>query len=351
MSEIRRDPIRGGWVIVVPERTRRPQDFAFPETRRAGLPDDGGPGDAGQSSDPADAPTCPFCEERERIAGWELLAWRPGQGAPNTPGWQVRVVANREPALRVESDLGPGGDELFPRFGGLGAHEVIIESPRHTDVWPTMAPDAVARVLWAWRERMRDLKRDFRLRSFLVVKNHGPAAGAKIDHPHSQLLAFPFVPPVLDRELQAAAGHFEHARSCVFCDVIAEEIQLNLRVVVQDGGALALTPFASRVPFETWVLPRLHEARFEDASDAVLLSVASRVQDVLRRLAATLRNPPFNLVLHTAPVESHGASYHWHIEIAPRLAAVSGLEWGSGVFVNPVPPEEAAAVLRESLGS
>jgi UDPglucose--hexose-1-phosphate uridylyltransferase len=139
MAELRRDPITGRWVILAPEHTRRPRDFTP-------LP-----------SPPSDASGCPFCEGREHLAGRELLAWRPQGTGPNTPGWDVRVVANREPALRVESDLGSPIDGLFQRFGNLGAHEVIIESPRHDHTWSTLAPEALQRVLWAWRERIRDL--------------------------------------------------------------------------------------------------------------------------------------------------------------------------------------------------
>ncbi len=261
----------------------------------------------------------------------------------------MRVVANREPALRVEGELGAPTGGLFERYGNLGAHEVIIESPRHEDDWPTLAPDAISRVLWAWRERIRDLKRDVRLKSFVVVKIHGIAAGAKLDHPHSQLIAYPFAPPALDLELLSAKRHFDNAERCVFCDLIAQEIALNERVITADEHTVMLAPFAPRVPFETWVLPRAHAARFEESSDALLLAIATQLRDLVRRLDAALLRPPFNLVLHTAPEEKSAArSFHWHLEMVPRLGPSSGVQWGSGVYVNPVPPEEAAEVLRET---
>jgi UDPglucose--hexose-1-phosphate uridylyltransferase len=331
MSELRRDPITGRWVILAPDHTRRPRDFTP------------------AAAQPGDADSCPFCEGREAMAGWELLAWRPDGSDANSRGWQVRVVPHRQPALRVESQLGEANDGLFQTFGNLGAHEVIIESPRHDATWSTLTPDAIARVFWAWRERIRDLKRDVRLRSFIIVKNHGAAAGAKLAHPHSQLFAYPFAPPALDVELSAASRHFDNTDRCVFCQLVAREREVNQRVIQQDATMLTVAPYAPRVPFETWILPREHAAHFEDASDALLLAVATSVHDLLRRLDATLLNPPFNLVLHTAPDGSSSkASYHWHFEIVPRLGPRSGVEWGSGVYINPVPPEEAAQVLRSA---
>jgi UDPglucose--hexose-1-phosphate uridylyltransferase len=329
MSELRRDSITGRWVILAPERTRRAQDFtpamqAFPPMR-----------------------VCPFCEGQEALAGREVLAWRPEGSAPNGPGWEVRVVPNREPILQVESALGDATDGMFQRFGNLGANEVIIESPRHDAKWTTLAPESLMRVFWAWRERIRDLKRDSRLRSFVIVKSRGAAAGAKLEHPHSQLFAYPFAPPGVEIELAAARRHYDNVEHCVYCDLIARELDLNQRIVSADEHTLTLAPFAPRLPFETWILPRAHAAQFEDTSDALLLAVAHRVQDVVRRFDAILQRPPLNFVLHTAPDgRVDRLAYHWHMEIVPRLGPASGVEWGSGVYVNPVPPEEAVEALR-----
>jgi UDPglucose--hexose-1-phosphate uridylyltransferase len=261
----------------------------------------------------------------------------------------VRVVANREPALRIEGELGPPAGGLFERYGNLGAHEVIIESPLHDQTWSTLPVEKITHVLWAWRERIRDLRRDVRLKGFVVVKNHGAASGAKLDHAHSQLMAYPFAPPALDLELSAAKRHYDNAERCVFCDLITEEIALNQRVIQSDANTIVMAPFAPRVAFETWLLPRAHAARFDDAPDALLESVAVALQDLVRRLDSTLLNPPFNLVLHTAPEEKRAAeAFHWHLEMVPRLGPSSGVQWGSGVYVNPVPPEEAAEVLRSA---
>ena len=324
MSELRRDPFTGRWVMIAPER--------WPGFAR---------------SNPVGAiggDMCPFCEGQEDIAGRELLAWRPSGGA-NGPGWQLRVVPNREPVLRVESVLGEAADPLLKSLGGLGAHEVVIESPDHRATFATMSADAVTRVLWAWRERIRDLRRDSRLKSFVIVKNVGAAAGATLDHPHSQLLALPLVPHHLQHEMDIAGAYCDKTTACLFCDVLNQEIARTSRIVAADDEVVVVTPFASRVPFETWVLPRNHQASFDEASEATLASIGARLHDAMRRLHVALVSPAHTVLLHTAPVGEGGQFYHWHIEILPRLTAVSGLAVG-GMWINPMAPEKAAEALR-----
>jgi len=293
---------------------------------------------------------CPFCEGYEHMAGREILASR-SSGAPNTPGWRVRVVPNRLPALRVESDYAESAGGLFQTLGGLGAHEVIIESPAHDSGWAQMSAEEIRLVLWAWRERMRDLRRDVRLKTFLVVKNVGAVAGATLDHPHSQLLALPFVPLHLDDALAAARRRHEQMGRCVFCSVVEEELDRHVRVVSSDEDTIAISAFASRVPFETWILPRRHLAAFDDECDDCLLAIAGRIRDTVQRLHVALNGPAYSVLLHTAPVGESGTSYHWHIEIVPRLAPVSALAWDRGIHINPVAPEEATKALRGALGA
>ena len=291
---------------------------------------------------------CPFCEGQEHLAGGEILAWRSG-GEANTPGWRVRVVPNRLPALRVESYYAEPADGLFQTLGGLGAHEIIIESPNHDAHWAQMSAAEIRLVLWAWRERMRDLRRDMRLKTFLVVKNVGAAAGATLDHPHSQLLALPFIPLHLDDELAAARMREEKTGRCPFCAVVEEELASDLRVVSSDKDTVAISAFASRVPFETWILPRRHLAAFDDECDDCLHAIAERVRDTVERLHVALNAPPYSVLLHTAPVGESGSSYHWHIEIIPRLAPVNALAWDGGIHINPVSPEDATRALRDAL--
>jgi UDPglucose--hexose-1-phosphate uridylyltransferase len=326
MSELRRDPITGRTVIIAPER--------LPHTRLwRPTPDV-----------PADHTACPFCEGNEHLAGRELLAWRASGQSYNGPGWRVRVVPNRIPALRVESHYAEPTAALFQTLGGLGAHEVIIESPNHHADWSTMTTEEIRMVLWAWRERMRDLRRDIRLKTFLVVKNVGAGAGATLAHPHSQLLALPFVPLHLDDELIGARARADGG--CAFCTVIAGELEADVRVVASDEDTVAMSPFASRVPFETWILPRRHLAAFDDECDDCLVAIAARVRDTMVRLQRALNGSPYSVLLHSAPVGEAAATYHWHLEIIPRLGPGSGLAWGEGIHINPVAPEEATRAMR-----
>jgi UDPglucose--hexose-1-phosphate uridylyltransferase len=281
------------------------------------------------------------------LAGREILAWRSAGEPANGGGWRVRVVPNRIPALRVESHYAEPTAALFQTLGGLGAHEVIIESSDHHADWATMAVDDLRTVLWAWRERMRDLRRDVRLKTFLVVKNVGEAAGATLDHPHSQLLALPFIPLHLDDELVAARARESQVGRCPFCLVIDDELARDTRVIASDRDTVALSAFAARVPFETWILPRRHLAAFDDECDACLDAIAARVRDTVARIRTALNAPAYSVLLHTAPVGEAGASYHWHIEVIPRLSATSGLAWDGGIHINPVTPEDATRALRE----
>lgn len=328
-SELRRDPITGRSVLIDTSSHPHPSDFELEPVRLA----DG-------------AAPCPFCEGREADAGPELLAWRDG-GAANTPGWSVRVVANRRPMLRIEDGQDRRVDGVFEARDGLGAHEAVIETPVHNQPLQDLPPDRLWRVLWAWRTRLHDLKRDTRFAAAVVFKNHGRAAGALMDHSHSQVCAYPIVPPVLDDKVRGAAEHLSRTGQCIFCDITAQELRDGRRTVLDTTSIIAITPFASRVPFETWLLPRGHAARFEEASDGDLLEMAAVLKDVMARIDWALERPAYNLVLHTAPFGGEAdRSFHWHLEIIPRVTRWSGLEWGSGVARNPVPPEEAARVLR-----
>ncbi len=328
MPELRRDPVTGRWVIVSTDRLRRPHDFHFESAAVRGREH------------------CPFCPGHEAMTPPEVLAYRHGS-APNTPGWDVRVVPNKYPALQVEGTLDRQGEGMFDRLSGIGAHEVIIETPDHDRRMALLSETEIERVLWAWRERMLDLKRDVRLKYILVFKNHGAAAGATLEHPHGQLIALPIVPDFVRDEIEGARRHFALKERCVFCDIIAEERRDERRLIQENAEMIAVAPYASRFAFETWVLPRRHAARFEEAPKAEYESLARLLKAVLQRLDRALDSPPFNLVLHTSPfAEEVGDVYHWHIEIMPRVTRVAGFECGTGFFINPTPPEEAAQVLR-----
>ena len=331
MSELRKDPVTGRWVIISTDRRKRPSDFRLESVE---IPPD---------------PACPFCEGHEQMAPRELLAFRRNGSAPNTPGWDLRVVPNQFPVLRVEGSVDRQGEGLFDKMNGIGAHEVIIETPRHDEMLATMTDAAIEQVLWAFRERVRDLKQDRRFRYIIIFKNHGAGAGSSLDHSHSQLIALPIVPREVRDEVDGAHAHYRSKERCVFCDVIRQETADGRRLIAENADVIALAPYAPRFPFETWLLPRRHQALFEDTPRHELASLARLLGDILRRMNRALRRPPYNLLIHSAPLAEPAAEYyHWHVEIIPKLTKVAGFEWATGFYLNPTSPEEAAQVLRDA---
>ena len=332
MPELRKDPVVGRGVIISTERARRPTDFQREAVRARG-------------------DHCVFCAGDEDKTPPEILAGRPAGSPPNSPGWTYRVVPNKFPALRIEGDLEPTGEGLFDRMNGVGAHEVVIESPDHRASLATMSVDAVAELLLAFRERMLDLKKDPRLEYALVFKNHGEAAGASLEHPHSQLIATPIIPIMVTEELEGSMRYWEIKERCVWCDIIRQERRGRQRVILEQNGFVALAPFAPRFPFETWILPTQHRAAFEESGIEDLRGLAGLLSAFIHRMTETLKEPPFNFMLHTAPFRDAESEYfHWHLEIIPKLSNVAGFEWGSGFFINPMPPEAAASALRGDAG-
>jgi len=331
MPELRRDPVVGRWVSVAPGRAERPN--ALVRT----LPD---------QDDPA---SCPFCPGHEAMTPPELLVRRENGGAANTPGWSLRVVPNRFPALRTEERLARAGLGIYDAMGGVGAHEVLIETPEHARALPQQSPEQVEQLLRAAQERILDLSRDVRLRSVLFFKNSGSASGATLSHPHSQIVALPLVPAELQQELAGARKHHQEKERCIFCDILAQEARERSRVVLETDGFVALSPWAARGPFELLVLPREHRSIFEQSTAAELRGLAAALRLALRKLDLALNKPAYNFYLHTLPLrEAPSDWYHWHLEVRPILALAAGFEWGSGLFVNPTPPEEAAAFLRQT---
>jgi UDPglucose--hexose-1-phosphate uridylyltransferase len=329
MPELRRDPIVGRWVIIATERAKRPTDVP---RNTEGLP----PG------------LCPFCPGHEDMTPREVyVAGRPPSGAPNGPGWKVRVVPNRYPALMIEGELEREANGIYDRMNGIGAHEVIIETPDHAKDLGGLGDAEVTEVLFALKARVIDLRNDLRFRYILLFKNHGTAAGATLEHAHSQLIALPVTPRHVQEEIEGARRHFEHRERCIFCDIVNQERKERTRVVHENEEFLAFAPWAPRSPFETWIVPKRHESNFEMEPKERLGYCAQALRSTLRRLGAALGNPPYNFIVHSNPLRDPSSpSYHWHIEVMPALTHLAGFEWGSGFYINPVPPEEAAEFLR-----
>lgn len=327
MPQLRKDPVTGRWVIISPSRGRRPSDF----TRSSVLPQSNGP--------------CPFCLGQETQTPPEILSYREnGNGH-----WNTRVVPNKFPALKVEGALDRAGEGLYDQMSGVGAHEVIIESPDHKISLADLPDKRVEDLFWAFRDRIVDLKRDTRLRYILLFKNHGQAAGASLEHTHSQLIALPVVPIQVLEEIDGGLRYYRFKERCVFCDMVRQEARDSSRMVLETEEVLVISPYAARFPFETWVLPRRHASHFETAEPALIQSLAWAVRATIRKIEKVLEKPAYNFLIHTSPVQEGPLDhYHWHLEIIPRLTRVAGFEWGAGFYINPTPPEESAQFLRDA---
>ncbi|RMG39528.1 MAG: galactose-1-phosphate uridylyltransferase [Planctomycetota bacterium] len=329
MPELRRDPIVPRWVVFSPERARRPQHLKSLEA------EDG-------------EELCPFCEGREENTPAEILAYRADATTPNASGWRVRVVPNKFPALKVEEPLSRRGEGIYDWVAGVGAHEVIIECPHHETRAARLGTQQLQDVLWAYRDRIVDLKRDARLRHVIVFKNQGALAGATLEHAHSQLIAAPVALPEVQIEIEGATRYYQQHERCVFCDIVHEEQQTQRRLIAESNHFVAVAPYAARFPFETWILPRQHASHFEELSHQSVQDLAQMMHRILVLLDDALDEPALNYVIHTAPFEPAALpQYHWHIEILPRIAGVAGFELGAGCFINPVYPEKATAFLRD----
>ena len=329
MPELRKDPILGRWVIIAQERGKRPTDFLIEEFKVKGG-------------------FCPLCPGNEKTTPDEVLVYGREWGYPNTAGWQLRVVPNKYPALIIEGNLDKQGEGLYDRMNGIGAHEVIIESPDHQDRFSHLPPHRMLLTFRAFRDRIRDLAKDSRFNYVVVFKNFGKAAGASLEHSHSQLVALPILPRQVTSELDGSLNYYRYKDRCIFCDILRQETQQKIRLVCENSQFITVTPFAPRTPFEMWVMPRYHNSSYADQDDASLTALAEIFSETLRRLDACIPNVPYNFVLHTQPLRSGPLEhYHWHFEIVPKLTSMAGFEWGTGFYINPMPPEETCRYLRE----
>lgn len=329
--ELRRDPVIGRWVIVSSDRGRRPLDFSFPVSIPT-TPDD-----------------CPFCPGHEDRTPPELTAVRSAGGVANGPGWRRRVFRSIAPLMSPDVDLEREGEGMFDMMTGFGDHEVIVDSADHLPRLADLPVEEIKDLALLWKARYRELRKDERIRSIILFANRGAAAGAHVDHTHSQIIAMPVMPRRLADELSMSYTYFQAKERCVFCDIIESDGSAD-RLVTANAGFVVVCPYASRFPYEMWILPRDHASHFEeiDARRAELL--ASALKTALSALNVALGDPAYSFVIHSAPPRERGIMhYHWHLEIMPRLTHIAGFEWGTGFYINPTPPEEAAAELREKI--
>ena len=338
MPELRKDPVIGRWVIIATERAKRPEDFKI------------------EKEDVKEEP-CPFCEGNEERTPGEVFSIRKSQTKANKPGWDVRVVPSISPLLQLKGDLGRRGKGMYDLMNSIGAHEIVIETPKHIENIADLTEEQITKIIDCYVERFMHLEKDMRFKYVLMFKNYGRiAGGGGFKHARSQLIASPINPKRVKEELAGAKRYFEYKERCVFCDIIRQELKQKERVIIDIDGLIAISPFASRFPFEIWILPKEHSCDFFNIKPGTRRDLAGILKRVMTKLKCALNDPPYNYILHTAPFrrpktgywKTINEDYHWHIEIMPRLTRVAGFEWGTGFYLNPTSPEEATKILRET---
>ena len=328
MSDLRKDPTRGQWVLVRP----------------SGAP-------------PPALTECPFCPGNERLTPREIACYRK-EGAPaDGPDWSVRVIPEADPYFRIERPLDREGVGLYDKITPRGASELIIESPRHEETPGTMPEEQWEKVLWMYGERIRDLKRDLAIRDILVTRRHR-IPGSRITHPYSRVTAIPIIFDEVRRKLDEAREYYQYKHRCIYCDIVRQELADAERVVHETERFVALAPYAGRAPFELTVLPRQHGAAYEDAlSGDLVADLARLISRCFRTLARVLGDPSIEMTLYTAPNRASKVlagewatladDYHWHIGVIPRPEKLKRV---GGIYINQTPPEAATEALREAWG-
>lgn len=330
MADLRRDPIVGRWVIVDTDHPNKPEDFE------------------NEQHVPKGEGVCPFCYGSESLTPPEIEAFRYPNTSPDTPGWQVRVVPNKFPALQIEGDLDRRGVGIYDMSNGIGAHEVLIGTPYHNKDIPELLNEEVEKAIVMTCRRAQDLIKDKRFKYVMIFKNYGPAAGASLEHPHTQIVALPMIPKNVMEELKGAQAYFEYRERCVFCDLIRQEMQEAERVIFENKHFVSFCPYVPRFPFEIWIVPKKHNGYFCQMPDEEKPALASILKDTITTVKKVFPNTCYNFIIHTTPANGEGVfdGYHWHLEFMPKLTRVAGFEWGTGFYIVSTPPELAAEYLK-----
>jgi UDPglucose--hexose-1-phosphate uridylyltransferase len=332
MGELRLDPMTARWVIISNEKDFGPDDYEIESPRIDG------------------EDKCPFCVGNEAMTPPEVDADRQEGTSPDTPGWTTRTVPNKYPALKNEPDLNRTGVGVFDMMNGVGEHEVIIEDTDHNKQLADLNTEQIKKIINVYKRRFMELGKDERFKYVLIFKNYGLAAGASLEHSHTQLISLPVVPKRVMEELECAQKYYDYKERCVFCDITRQELEYRHREICENDDFIAFCPFASRSPFEISIIPRRHQAYFTDINDSQIDSFARILKEILVRIRQVLKNPPYNFIIHTTPLNGNHdlqGCYHWHVELMPKLSKIAGFEWGSGFYINSTSPETASRYLRE----
>ena len=327
MPELRQNPLNKEWVIIATERAKRPHELA--RNRNECPPR------------PSYTANCPFCPGNEHMApAFSTQIVREGK-------WQVRVVPNKFAALSSEGDVTRRSDGLKRYVSGVGIHEVIIETPDHSQTTALLNDDDAELIVQCYHERYLAISRDPRLDLITIFKNHGAAAGTSLEHPHSQLIATPIISPETRRRMEDAMRFYDSEGQCLFCSVMEEELADRIRIVHETDHFVAFIPYASLSPFAMWIFPRRHMASFGQIHPEEITDLSHILRVVLAKLYHGLGDPDYNYVLRSAPSENrYSRYYHWYVSLIPRLTRVAGFELGSGMYINVTLPEANAEFLR-----
>jgi len=335
VPELRKDIITREWVILAKERAKRPSDLLG--------------GESEMQEGPEHDAKCPFCPGNEALTPPEIFADRPAHLSANSPGWQVRVIPNKFAALQSIGDLNRMDYGIYDVMDGVGAHEVVVESPLHNRSIGQMETSEVEKVIKAYIARFNALRQDPRLRYILIFRNHGKVAGSSLTHPHSQIVATPIIPQKVWGKVKGVEQYKEYREKCPYCHILEYELKTRERIIFENDSFVACAPYASRSPFECRIIPRKHQSCFSSMTPSEVSEFAQIVREILGRLYSCLRNPPYNYTLLSIPCGPERTyDFHWHMEIVPRLTTPAGFEMGTSIYINLTPPEEAARFLREA---
>jgi UDPglucose--hexose-1-phosphate uridylyltransferase len=327
MPEMRQNRFTKEWVVIATERAKRPEEL---KTKRE------------ITQLPKYSPTCPFCPGNEQMSPGEVMRLNGNDGS-----WRVKVVPNKFAALSREGEPTRKVERSKRTINGVGIHDVIVETPDHSMTTALLPDDQVTAILNVYKQRYDEISRDSRITQITIFKNYGAAAGASLEHSHSQLIASPVISHQVRDRMYEALRHYDEFGECIFCQVNEEEMAEKTRVVMLTDHFVVLEPFASATPFTTHIYPLRHMATFGEINQQEIADLGRTLRALLGKLYVGLENPDFNYTVRTAPAENAGAKYyHWYISVIPRLTRVAGFELGSGMFINTVLPETAAEFLR-----
>lgn len=329
MPELRQNLATKEWVIIANERAKRPDEYV--QSHRHSITETRAFYD----------PTCPFCPGNEEL---DLEIER----TPAIGEWQIRVVANKYPALSREGELTRTFDGVHRHITGIGYHEIVVEHPRHNTTLALMTVDEIKYVLEAFYSRGWSIRKDSRIEQIVYFKNHGEQAGASLKHPHCQIIGLPVVPNSIRHRIEEARRYFDDNGECVFCTMVQDELKKKERVVAVSDHFAAFVLYAAPSPFNTWIVPLQHSVSFMYSHQDEIEDLARILREVLRKLYIGLRDPSYNLIIRSAPVKEISNDYlHWYVSLVPRLSRTAGFELGSGMSINPSLPEDCAVFLHD----